>query len=140
MSSFVERSGVHKWCEGTALSHNLDRSNKISHPFYDSSGYVGKNEYFFLETFPEPSAWFERRQSYIKSVAASSIVGYIMGLGDRHVNNILIDKNTAEVVHIDFGIAFEKGKILATPETVPFRLTRDIVDGMGINGVEGTFK
>ncbi|GIY53666.1 serine-protein kinase ATM [Caerostris darwini] len=96
--------------------------------------------YFFLENFPEPSAWFERRQSYIKSVAASSIVGYIMGLGDRHVNNILIDKNTAEVVHIDFGIAFEKGKILATPETVPFRLTRDIVDGMGINGVEGTFK
>ncbi|KAG8185655.1 hypothetical protein JTE90_008926 [Oedothorax gibbosus] len=96
--------------------------------------------YFFLENFPEPSAWFERRQSYTKSVAASSIVGYILGLGDRHVNNILIDKYTAEVVHIDFGIAFEKGRILATPETVPFRLTRDIVDGMGINGVEGTFK
>ncbi|XP_042907102.1 serine-protein kinase ATM isoform X1 [Parasteatoda tepidariorum] len=96
--------------------------------------------YFFFENFPEPSAWFERRQSYTKSVAASSIVGYILGLGDRHVNNILIDKNTAEVVHIDFGIAFEKGRILATPETVPFRLTRDIVDGMGINGVEGTFK
>ncbi|XP_054719337.1 serine-protein kinase ATM-like [Uloborus diversus] len=96
--------------------------------------------YFFLEHFPEPSAWFERRQSYTKSVAASSIVGYILGLGDRHVNNILIDKNTAEVVHIDFGIAFEKGRVLATPETVPFRLTRDIVDGMGVNGVEGTFK
>jgi len=29
---------------------------------------------------------------------------------------------------------------LNTPETVPFRLTRDIVDGMGICGIEGTFR
>ena len=29
---------------------------------------------------------------------------------------------------------------LPTPETVPFRLTRDLVDGMGIAGVEGVFR
>ena len=44
------------------------------------------------------------------------------------------DPRTAEVVHIDFGIVFEQGKILQTPETVPFRLTRDMVDGLGITG------
>lgn len=38
------------------------------------------------------------------------------------------------------GVAFEQGKVLPTPETVPFRLTRDIVDGMGITGVEGVFR
>ena len=38
------------------------------------------------------------------------------------------------------GIAFEQGHILPTPETVPFRLTRDIVDGMGVTGVEGVFR
>lgn len=96
--------------------------------------------YFFLEHFPEPSVWFERRLTYTQSVATSSIVGYILGIGDRHVNNILIDIYTAEIIHIDFGIAFEKGRILGTPETVPFRLTRDIVDGMGIYGTEGIFK
>lgn len=32
-----------------------------------------------------------------------------------------------------------KGKTLAIPEVVPFRLTRDIVDGFGISGCEGTF-
>lgn len=37
-------------------------------------------------------------------------------------------------------MAFEQGKTLPTPETVPFRLTRDIVDGMGIAGVEGVFR
>lgn len=38
------------------------------------------------------------------------------------------------------GVAFEQGKVLPTPETVPFRLSRDIVDGMGITGVEGVFR
>ena len=43
-------------------------------------------------------------------------------------------------VFFNLGVAFEQGKILPTPETVPFRLTRDIVDGMGITGVEGVFR
>ena len=37
-------------------------------------------------------------------------VGYILGLGDRHVQNILVDCDTAELVHIDLGVAFEQGK------------------------------
>eukprot|EP01035_Chromulina_nebulosa_P037008 gene37008-biopygen24385 len=45
-----------------------------------------------------------------------------------------------EVVHIDFGIVYEQGKGLGTPETVPFRLTQDMVDGMGLSGCEGTFR
>ena len=60
--------------------------------------------------------------------------------GDRHVQNILIDLSTAELIHIDLGVAFEQGKILPTPETVPFRLSRDIIDGFGPSGVEGTFR
>ncbi|XP_052668315.1 serine-protein kinase ATM isoform X2 [Harpia harpyja] len=96
--------------------------------------------YFCMEKFLDPAVWFEKRLAYTRSVATSSIVGYILGLGDRHVQNILIDEQTAELVHIDLGVAFEQGKILPTPETVPFRLTRDIVDGMGITGVEGVFR
>ena len=38
------------------------------------------------------------------------------------------------------GVAFEQGKLLPTPETVPFRLTRDIVDAMGVAGTEGVFR
>ncbi|XP_029458325.1 serine-protein kinase ATM [Rhinatrema bivittatum] len=96
--------------------------------------------YFCMEKFLDPAVWFEKRLAYTRSVATSSIVCYIVGLGDRHVQNILIDEETAELVHIDLGVAFEQGRILPTPETVPFRLTRDIVDGMGITGVEGVFR
>ena len=76
------------------------------------------------------------------------------------MQNILIDTNSAELIHIDLGklcpfieitcvpinffyspgVAFEQGKTLPTPETVPFRLTRDLVDGMGVAGVEGVFR
>lgn len=96
--------------------------------------------YFFLEKYSQPADWFEKRLSYTRSVAASSMVGYIVGLGDRHSMNILIDETTAEVVHIDLGVAFEQGLMLKTPERVPFRLTRDMIDGMGITGVAGVFR
>ncbi|KAI9173943.1 hypothetical protein LWI28_009144 [Acer negundo] len=96
--------------------------------------------YFFVEKFLQPADWFEKRLAFTRSVAASSMVGYIVGLGDRHAMNILIDQATAEVVHIDLGVAFEQGLMLKTPERVPFRLTRDIIDGMGVTGVEGVFR
>ena len=38
------------------------------------------------------------------------------------------------------GVAFEQGRTLPIPEPVPFRLTRDLVDGMGVAGVEGVFR
>lgn len=96
--------------------------------------------YFFLSTFLVPGKWFERKLAYTNSIATNSIIGYILGIGDRHVMNILLDSTSAEVVHIDFGIAFEQGKSLPTPETIPFRLTRDFVAGMGVTGVEGIFR
>lgn len=48
--------------------------------------------------------------------------------------NILLDKRSAEVVHIDLGIAFEQGRFLNTPELVPFRLTQV---GGWVGGVGG---
>ena len=96
--------------------------------------------YFFIRNFRDPAAWLERQRAYVNSLAITSMVGFIIGLGDRHTNNILIDQSTSEVVHIDLGIIFEQGKLLYTPELVPFRLTRDLVDGCGIFGIEGQFR
>lgn len=96
--------------------------------------------HFFYEKFNNPGKWFERRLAYTTSVAVSSIVGYILGIGDRHVQNILIDCITGEVIHIDFGVAFEMGKILPHKELIPFRLTRDMIAPMGVCGVDGAFR
>lgn len=96
--------------------------------------------HYFFESSNFPDDWFTMKTNYCRSTAVISMLGYVLGLGDRHCNNILLDSNSGEVVHIDLGIAFDQGKLLRIPETVPFRLTRDIVDGMGITGVEGIFR
>lgn len=96
--------------------------------------------FFFMEHFPDPDKWFQKRLAYSRSTAAISILGHVLGLGDRHGHNILLDEQTGEVVHIDLGVAFEAGRVLPVPEVVPFRLTRDLVDGMGLTGVEGVFR
>lgn len=96
--------------------------------------------YFFTEYFNDPDEWFTKRLAYTRSTAAISILGHVLGLGDRHGHNILLDFESGEVVHIDLGVAFEMGRVLPVPELVPFRLTRDIVDGMGITKTEGVFR
>ena len=67
--------------------------------------------HFFTEKHKNPQLWFEMRLKYSRSVAATSIVGHILGLGDRHLSNILIDQGSGEVIHIDLGIAFEQVSI-----------------------------
>lgn len=68
--------------------------------------------HYFFERFLLPSAWFHMRLAYSRSVAVGSIVGHIVGLGDRHISNILIDQNSGELVHIDLGIAFDQVGLL----------------------------
>lgn len=64
--------------------------------------------HFFFDYYRDPDTWLSRRISYTRSVAASSMIGHVLGLGDRHGQNILLDKKTGEVVHIDLGVAFEQ--------------------------------
>lgn len=86
-------------------------------------------------------SWLERRTTYTRSLAVMSIVGYILGLGDRHPSNLMLDKYTGKVVHIDFGDCFEAAILRDKfPEKVPFRLTRMLTTAMEVSGVEGSFR
>jgi ataxia telangiectasia mutated family protein len=67
--------------------------------------------HYFAEKNKSPVTWFAMRLKYTRSVATTSIVGHILGLGDRHTSNILLDSSTGEVVHIDLGIAFDQVSI-----------------------------
>ncbi|KAI8838525.1 kinase-like domain-containing protein [Chytriomyces cf. hyalinus JEL632] len=60
-------------------------------------------------------------------LGVNSVIGYLIRLGDRHLDNVLIDGVTGDVVHIDYNVCFEKGLRLRVLETVPFRLTQNVV-------------
>jgi hypothetical protein len=71
-----------------------------------------------------PDAFIAMRRRYAASLAASSVCGWVAGVGDRHLQNILIDLRDGSLVHIDFGYAFGTATaVLPIPELVPFRAT-----------------
>ncbi|KAJ1920946.1 hypothetical protein H4219_000999 [Mycoemilia scoparia] len=95
---------------------------------------------WFLSMFPDLATWYLSRTTFARTTAVMSIVGYVLGLGDRHGENILLDEKSGEAMHVDFNCLFEKGLQLHIPEKVPFRLTHNMVDAMGATGYEGAFR
>jgi len=95
---------------------------------------------WFLQTFPDPTSWYNARLAYCRTAAVMSMVGYVLGLGDRHGENILLDSTTGDCVHVDFNCLFNKGETFDYPEIVPFRLTHNMVEVMGPLGTEGIFR
>ena len=95
---------------------------------------------WFLNRWKDrPAAWHGARTAFAHTAAVWSMVGHVVGLGDRHGENILLDQESGDCVHVDFSCLFDKGLELETPEMVPFRLTQNIVDGLGAGGYEGVF-
>jgi FKBP12-rapamycin complex-associated protein len=86
-------------------------------------------------------SWLDRRTNCTRSLATMSMVGYILGLGDRHPSNLLLDRVSGKILHIDFGDCFEvaihREKF---PERVPFRLTRMLRKAMEASGIESNFR
>jgi phosphatidylinositol 4-kinase len=92
---------------------------------------IGKeNKYSLFEFFKERyggemSPLFQKaRENFIKSMAAYSVVSYILQLKDRHNGNIIID-NLGHLIHIDFGFIFDisPGKNMKF-ENAEFKLTQ----------------
>ncbi|KAK4125293.1 phosphatidyl inositol 3-kinase-like protein [Parathielavia appendiculata] len=95
---------------------------------------------WFIAQFPNPSAWFAARLKYTRSCAVMSMVGTILGLGDRHGENVLLEEGNGGIFHVDFNCLFDKGLTFAQPERVPFRLTHNMEAAMGIYRYEGPFR
>ncbi|ETM49450.1 hypothetical protein, variant 2 [Phytophthora nicotianae] len=67
------------------------------------------------------------RDQFLKSVAVFSACSYVLGIGDRHLDNFLLDLASGRVIGIDFGVSFGSGaSVLPVPELIPFRYTRQM--------------
>ncbi|CAK7270713.1 serine/threonine-protein kinase M1 [Sporothrix epigloea] len=95
---------------------------------------------WFMRRFPYPAVWFTARLRFTRSAAVMSMTGAVLGLGDRHCENVLVDQDSGGVMHVDFNCLFEKGRLFTQPETVPFRLTQNMRAAMGICDHQGPFQ
>jgi FKBP12-rapamycin complex-associated protein len=143
-----EQKGISANCEKKLLStlcENYDMLSKLKklELFLQIQDHIKADELkkvLWLQS-SKAETWISRRQAFIGSTAVMSIIGYILGLGDRHLMNIMLEKNSGRIVHIDFGDCFESASLRdKLPEKVPFRLTRLLVNAMDVCGTEGTFK
>lgn len=75
------------------------------------------------------------KDRFIKSLAISSCISYILGLGDRHLDNIMINK-LGQIFHIDYGYIMENPTINIFGAPV-IRVTREMNDFLG--GVNSTY-
>lgn len=121
---------------------NLTLMQKVEVFGYALDNTTGQDLYRVLWLKSKSSeAWLERRTNYTRSLGVMSMVGYILGLGDRHPSNLMLDRVTGKIIHIDFGDCFEVAtKREKYPERVPFRLTRMLTYAMEVSNIEGSFR
>jgi phosphatidylinositol 3-kinase len=65
--------------------------------------------------------------TYIKSVAGYCVITYLLGVGDRHLDNLLLTKN-GNLFHIDFGYILGRDP---KPLPPPMKLSKEMVEAMG---------
>ena len=81
---------------------------------------------FIIEKNPDITA-AELRDNFSKSCAAYCVITYLLGIGDRHLENIMITKE-GYIFNIDFGYVLGLDPKLLSPK---FRLTTEMIDAMG---------
>ncbi len=65
--------------------------------------------------------------NYVRSCAGYSIICYILGIGDRHLHNLLLRENGC-IFHVDFGFILGRDP---KPLPPPMKLTTEMINAMG---------
>lgn len=124
----------------SVASSNLGREKRIERfkQFFPSF-HPPLFQNWFHSNYADSYSWYMARKNFTRTCAVFSILGYILGLCDRHAENIQLNPVSGHVVHVDLNCLFNRGELFMVPECVPFRLTHNMIAAMGTLGFHGLF-
>lgn len=129
-----ESSGLIETITNGVSLHSLKRSLTLATiaSGQNPRGRIATLKDHFVKAFgaPETDAYKAAEDAFKRSLAAYSIISYILQLKDRHNGNVLID-NEGHIIHIDFGFMLSNSPGSVGFEAAPFKLTQDYVDVLG---------
>ncbi|KAI8916255.1 hypothetical protein EDD86DRAFT_186242 [Gorgonomyces haynaldii] len=87
---------------------------------------------WFIAQFGSPDSmeYHNARYEFVKSLAAYSVVLFLLQIKDRHNGNIMFDRD-GHMIHIDFGFMLSIAPGGGILEVSPFKLTTEMVQVMG---------
>ncbi|KAH9909251.1 hypothetical protein F4778DRAFT_715987 [Xylariomycetidae sp. FL2044] len=114
--------------------------NSISRDMLGREAVNGLYDYFISKYGNEDSLRFQQaRNNFVKSMAAYSIISFLLQFKDRHNGNIMID-DAGHILHIDFGFCFDIAPGGVKFERAPFKLTGEMIAVMGGSTEHQSFK
>lgn len=114
--------------------------NSVSRDMMGREAVNGLYDYFVSKYGTENSIQFqEARNNFVKSMAAYSVISYLLQFKDRHNGNIMID-DAGHILHIDFGFCFDIAPGGIKFERAPFKLTSEMVAVMGGSTTSQSYK
>ncbi|KAL2137056.1 hypothetical protein VTI74DRAFT_9662 [Chaetomium olivicolor] len=114
--------------------------NSISRDMLGREAVNGLYDYFVSKYGNEDSLRFQQaRNNFVKSMAAYSVISFLLQFKDRHNGNIMID-DAGHILHIDFGFCFDIAPGGIKFERAPFKLTSEMMAVMGGSPEHQAFK
>lgn len=91
----------------------------------------GSIQNFFKKYHPQENGPFgiapEIMDTYVRSCAGYCVITYLLGVGDRHLDNLLLT-TSGKLFHIDFGYILGRDP---KPLPPPMKLSKEMVEAMG---------
>ncbi|OAA53761.1 phosphatidylinositol 4-kinase [Niveomyces insectorum RCEF 264] len=114
--------------------------NSVSRDMLGREAVNGLYDYFISKYGNEDALRFQAaRSNFVKSMAAYSVISFLLQFKDRHNGNIMID-DAGHILHVDFGFCFDIAPGGIKFERAPFKLTSEMLAVMGGSTDQQSFR
>ena len=118
---------------GNAAATAMQNTARSRQPQVGKRGALANNpiqDFLRSIAFDPDAPYFVRREvmdNFVKSCAGYCVITYVLGVGDRHLDNLLLHNQTGCFFHCDYSYLFGKDP----KKYLPMRVTEDMIWGMG---------